>query len=108
MTNARSISKEMERVFDIEIEALQAVKQSVGPSFALAVKTIAACRGRVILTGIGKSGIIANKIAATLTSTGTPALYLHATEALHGEAISASSHQKTLWWRLGRAARAAS
>lgn len=85
MTKKGSISKEMERVFDIEIEALQAVKRSVGPSFALAVETIAACRGRVILTGIGKSGIIANKIAATLTSTGTPALYLHATEALHGD-----------------------
>jgi len=80
-----SVSREMEQVFDIEIEALQSVKKSVAPSFTRAVNIIAACRGRVILTGIGKSGIIANKIAATLTSTGTPASYLHATEALHGD-----------------------
>ena len=85
MAKTGSISKQMERVFDIEIEALQAVKKTAGKSFALAVETIAACRGRVILTGLGKSGIIANKIAATLTSTGTPAVYLHATEALHGD-----------------------
>jgi len=85
MALTRKISREMERVFDIEIEALQAVRKTVGKSFALAVETIAACRGRVILTGIGKSGIIANKIAATLTSTGTPAVYLHAAEALHGD-----------------------
>ena len=49
------------------------------------MQAIAACRGRVVLTGIGKSGIIANKIAATLTSTGTPAVYVHAAEALHGD-----------------------
>jgi arabinose-5-phosphate isomerase len=79
------IAQEMERVFDIEIEALQSVRKSISADFERAVRALAACRGRVILTGIGKSGIIANKIAATLTSTGTPAVYLHAVEALHGD-----------------------
>jgi arabinose-5-phosphate isomerase len=85
MPKDTKIVKEMERVFDIEIEALQSVRKSISSEFERAVRTIAACRGRVILTGIGKSGIIANKIAATLTSTGTPAVYLHAVEALHGD-----------------------
>ena len=85
MTRNSGILKEMKNVFEIEIEALQAVMKDMTPEFARAVQTIAACRGRVILTGIGKSGIIANKIAATLTSTGTPAVYVHAGEALHGD-----------------------
>jgi arabinose-5-phosphate isomerase len=85
MARKGAILKEMERVFNIEIEALQAVKKSMSSDFERAVRTIAACEGRIILTGIGKSGIIANKIAATLTSTGTPAFYLHAVEALHGD-----------------------
>jgi len=76
---------EMERVFKIEIEALQSVRKTIAPAFERAVQAIAACRGRVVLTGIGKSGIIAGKIAATLTSTGTPAVYVHAVEALHGD-----------------------
>jgi arabinose-5-phosphate isomerase len=85
MASNKGISNEMKRVFDIEIEALQSVKKSISATFERAVQMIAACRGRIILTGIGKSGIIANKIAATLTSTGTPALYVHAGEALHGD-----------------------
>ena len=85
MAKSSKILKEMDRVFGIEIEALQSVRKSMSAEFDHAVRTIAACRGRVILTGIGKSGIIANKIAATLTSTGTPAVYLHAVEALHGD-----------------------
>src|SRR5688572_25003464 len=85
MTKNSGILKEMKNVFEIEIEALQAVMKTMSPEFAGAVQTIATCRGRVILTGIGKSGIIANKIAATLTSTGTPAIYVHAGEALHGD-----------------------
>lgn len=85
MSNSRSILEEMKTVFEIEIEALRAVMKSISSEFALAVQTIAASQGRVIVTGIGKSGIIANKIAATLTSTGTPAVYMHAGEALHGD-----------------------
>ncbi len=79
------ILEEIRNVIDIEIEALQSVRQKVGPEFELAVQAIAECEGQVIVTGVGKSGIIANKIAATLRSTGTPAIFLHAGEALHGD-----------------------
>ena len=79
------ILKEIDNVFEIEIEALKAVRASISREFEKAVQTIAACRGKVVVTGIGKSGIIASKIAATLTSTGTPATFIHASEALHGD-----------------------
>lgn len=85
MAKTSGILRDMKIVFEIEIEALRSVMKSLSPEFERAVRAIAACRGRVILTGIGKSGIIANKIAATLTSTGTPAAYIHAAEALHGD-----------------------
>ena len=79
------ILKEIDNVFEIEIEALKAVRASISREFERAVRMIAACRGKVVVTGIGKSGIIASKIAATLTSTGTPATFIHASEALHGD-----------------------
>jgi arabinose-5-phosphate isomerase len=85
MARVNGILKELKSVFEIEIEALQSVMRTMSPEFGHAVQTIAECKGRVIVTGIGKSGIIANKIAATLTSTGTPAIYIHAGEALHGD-----------------------
>ncbi|HYR89059.1 MAG TPA: KpsF/GutQ family sugar-phosphate isomerase [Terriglobia bacterium] len=80
-----AILEEIANVIDIEIEALQNVRSELGAEFEEAVNVIAACAGQVIVTGVGKSGIIANKIAATLRSTGTPALFLHAWEALHGD-----------------------
>src|SRR5438093_9990765 len=79
------ILAEIQRVLDIEIEALQSVRDSLTGQFVRAVEAIAACKGQIIVTGIGKSGIIANKIAATMRSTGTPATFLHAAEALHGD-----------------------
>src|SRR5436309_1198315 len=79
------ILKEIDNVFEIEIEALKAVRASICRDFEKAVQIIASCRGKVVVTGIGKSGIIANKIAATLTSTGTAATFIHASEALHGD-----------------------
>jgi arabinose-5-phosphate isomerase len=85
MAKTSTILRDMKTVFDIEIEALRSVMNSMSPDFERAVRVIAACRGRIILTGIGKSGIVANKIAATLTSTGTPAVYIQAAEALHGD-----------------------
>jgi arabinose-5-phosphate isomerase len=57
----------------------------VGPSFTEAVELIYQCTGRVVVSGIGKSGIIGRKIVATLNSTGTPALFLHPVEAMHGD-----------------------
>lgn len=74
-----------QRTFDIEIAALQALRDNLGAPFTKAVDYVLACRGRVVVTGIGKSGHIGRKIAATLASTGTPAFFMHAAEALHGD-----------------------
>ncbi len=73
------------RVMQIETQALQALQARIGPSFAEACRALLACRGRVICTGMGKSGHIATKMAATLASTGTPAFFLHPGEASHGD-----------------------
>ncbi|MDR1666933.1 MAG: KpsF/GutQ family sugar-phosphate isomerase [Bacteroidales bacterium] len=72
-------------VIRLESQSLAACFSTVDDAFVKAVETIAAGKGRVIVTGIGKSGIIGKKIAATLASTGTPSMFLHATEALHGD-----------------------
>ena len=69
----------------MEAEGILGLKKRLGPSFEEAVKLILDSPGRVITTGIGKSGIIARKIMATLNSTGTPSLFLHPVEALHGD-----------------------
>jgi len=78
-----------ENVVRIEAEALRALADRIaGPmaqAFCAAVELLACCAGRVVVTGMGKSGLVARKIAATLSSTGTPALYLHPAEALHGD-----------------------
>ncbi|MBR5852837.1 MAG: SIS domain-containing protein [Alistipes sp.] len=68
-----------------EAETLLQMERSLDERFIEAVDLIYECRGKVIVTGMGKSGIIAHKIAAMLTSTGTPALFLHPAEALHGD-----------------------
>ena len=89
-TAAQSSMKSIgERVVRIEAEALRALAERIaGPmsaSFERAVELLYGCGGRVVVTGMGKSGIIARKIAATLTSTGSPAFFLHPAEALHGD-----------------------
>lgn len=73
------------RVVRLEREALATVEERLGDSFARAVTLIAESSGRVIVAGVGKSGLIGRKIAATLTSTGTPALFLHPVESAHGD-----------------------
>lgn len=73
------------RVLRLESEALAAAESRLGPSFAGAVALIAGSRGRVIVAGVGKSGLIGRKIAATLTSTGTPASFLHPVDSIHGD-----------------------
>ncbi|MFW6324784.1 MAG: KpsF/GutQ family sugar-phosphate isomerase [Desulfovibrionales bacterium] len=70
---------------DIEIEGLSAVKQSLGPEFSAALQIFACCTGRVVVSGVGKSGLVGRKIAATLSSTGTPAFFLHPVEGAHGD-----------------------
>ncbi|MBL4888887.1 MAG: KpsF/GutQ family sugar-phosphate isomerase [Candidatus Lindowbacteria bacterium] len=72
-------------VFDIEIEALRSVRDNLDDSFVQASLALLECRGKVIVTGLGKSGAIARKAAATFCSTGTPAIFLHATESVHGD-----------------------
>ncbi|WP_282009044.1 KpsF/GutQ family sugar-phosphate isomerase [Brevundimonas aveniformis] len=74
-----------QRVLRTEAEALKAMADSLGEPFARAVETLANLSGRVICTGVGKSGHVARKIAATLASTGRPAMFVHATEASHGD-----------------------
>ena len=75
---------EIVRVFDIEIDALTRVRKSLGPAYAEAVRVIYECRGKVVVTGVGKSGLIGQKIAATMASTGTPAIFLHSADGMHG------------------------
>lgn len=72
-------------VLDIEIEGLEAVKGQLDESFEKAVTAMAQCTGRVVVTGVGKSGLVGRKIAATLSSTGTPSFFLHPVEGAHGD-----------------------
>jgi arabinose-5-phosphate isomerase len=73
------------RVVRTEAAAVAALAGRIGSEFAKAVDLLAACRGKVIVSGVGKSGLLAHKLAATLTSTGTPAISLHPVDALHGD-----------------------
>jgi arabinose-5-phosphate isomerase len=79
------IIAEAKRVIRIEAEALLALADSIDGEFEKAVKLILASKGRVIVTGMGKSGLVGQKIASTMASTGTPAFFLHPAEALHGD-----------------------
>jgi arabinose-5-phosphate isomerase len=73
------------RVLEAEADAIRSLVERVGDSFLRAVDLAAACSGKIAVTGLGKSGIICKKIAATLSSTGSPAIFLHAADALHGD-----------------------
>ncbi|MES2282366.1 MAG: KpsF/GutQ family sugar-phosphate isomerase [Pseudomonadota bacterium] len=73
------------KTFEIEAAAVLGLASRVGPEFAEAVQIMLACRGRVVVMGMGKSGHIGRKIAATLASTGTPAMFVHPAEASHGD-----------------------
>lgn len=79
------IIEEARKVIRIEAEALSALAESIDSGFEKAVRMILASKGRVIVTGMGKSGLIGQKIASTMASTGTPAFFLHPAEALHGD-----------------------
>ena len=73
------------RVLRIEAQAIQDALARLDSSFDRAVELLLACKGRVVVTGMGKSGLIGRKISATLSSTGTPSFFLHPAEALHGD-----------------------
>ena len=81
----KNFSDIAKKVIDLEIKALQILKKSINKSFNEAVFQIANCQSKVILCGVGKSGLIASKIAATLASVGTPSFSLLASEASHGD-----------------------
>ena len=85
--NFKKIAKE---VIDLEIKALQKLKKYINKSFSDAVIKISKCQSKVILCGVGKSGLIANKISATLSSVGTPSFYLSASDSSHGDLGSIS------------------
>jgi arabinose-5-phosphate isomerase len=77
--------QEGKRVIEQEARALQALAERLGDEFEQAATLLAACAGRVIITGVGKSGIVGRKMAASLASLGTPAFFVHAAEAVHGD-----------------------
>lgn len=80
-----SVLEQARRVIEIEMDALQMLKDSFDEKFEDAVEIISRVKGKVFLSGVGKSGLIARKIAATMSSTGTPTVFLHPTECFHGD-----------------------
>ena len=82
--------KVAKEVIDLEIKALIQLKKSINESFCLAVQQIIKCQSKVILCGVGKSGLIASKIASTLSSVGTPSFFLSASDSSHGDLGSIS------------------
>lgn len=85
MENYSELISSAKEVFDKEILALEKTRDALGEDFARILELLIRCRGKVIITGIGKPGHIGTKIAATLASLGTPAFFLHPAEALHGD-----------------------
>ena len=79
------IVSEAKSILDIDIEAIQNFRDSLDQTFVDAIRMVHECRGKVVVTGVGKSGIIARKIAGTLSSLGTLAIFLHPGDALHGD-----------------------
>jgi arabinose-5-phosphate isomerase len=80
-----NVLKRGREVLDIEAKAIRALKTRIGRNFEKALELILKTRGRVVVSGMGKTGIIAQKFSATLASTGTPSLFLHTAEAIHGD-----------------------
>ena len=78
------ILAEIRRVIDLEVRTINALKPTLGPAYEEAVRWLFDCQGKVVVTGVGKSGVIAQKISATMVSTGTPAVFLHSAEGMHG------------------------
>lgn len=85
MNERSAIIQEGKRVVRIEAKSVADLEARIDENFARAVELLLSCKGRVIITGVGKSGIIARKIVATMNSTGTPAVFLHPSDAVHGD-----------------------
>ncbi|MCP4268029.1 MAG: KpsF/GutQ family sugar-phosphate isomerase [Candidatus Brocadiaceae bacterium] len=80
-----NIESEITKVIDIEMKGISLLKDRINASVKNAVETIFNCQGKVILTGMGKSGLVAKKIASTMSSVGTPAIFMHPAEGMHGD-----------------------
>jgi arabinose-5-phosphate isomerase len=83
---ARDLVELAREVVRGEAAAIAGLEGRIGPEFVAAVECLHGCRGKVVVSGVGKSGLLAHKLAATLTGTGTPAVFLHPADALHGDA----------------------
>src|SRR5215467_1927767 len=80
-----SIKKTALRTIQMEAQSIQGLSSFIDSDFEKAVGPIANCKGRLVISGIGKSAVIAQKIVATLNSTGTPSIFMHAADAIHGD-----------------------
>ncbi len=80
-----NVLAEIRRVLELEARAIAGIQKNLGPDYEEAVRLLFACHGKVVVTGVGKSGIIAQKIAATMVSTGTLAMFLHSSDGMHGD-----------------------
>ncbi len=80
-----NIESEITKVIDIEMKGISLLKERLNASVKNAVETIFNCQGKVVLTGMGKSGLVAKKIASTMSSVGTPAIFMHPAEGIHGD-----------------------
>lgn len=85
MTDHFDVIKAAQDIFDIEIDALRKTRDSLGEDFVVLVDLVMQCKGKIVLTGMGKPGHIGTKIAATLASLGTPSFFMHPAEAMHGD-----------------------
>lgn len=85
LNNLTEIKKAAIRTIEMEAEAVSSLVSQLDDGFDQTVEAIASCRGRIVVSGIGKSAIIAQKIVATLNSTGSPSIFLHAADAIHGD-----------------------
>lgn len=85
MTTDNGVIEVARQTLKIEADAVLALQQRIGEEFCRAVEMIVACDGRLVITGMGKSGLICQKVAATMASTGTPAFFLHPAEGIHGD-----------------------
>ncbi len=83
--NAKTIQEAALRTIRLEADSVKELQQYINEDFARAVSAIAAATGRLVVSGVGKSAIIAQKIVATLNSTGTPSIFMHAADAIHGD-----------------------
>ncbi|PTM59804.1 KpsF/GutQ family sugar-phosphate isomerase [Desmospora activa] len=79
------ILSKMKEVIELEASSIKALSEQIGPNYETALHLVRNCKGKVIVTGVGKSGHIGKKIAASLASTGTPAFFVHSAEGVHGD-----------------------